>query len=328
VLNELPQAELSVVCDRRPAALEPLRRRYPSLRTTQAVEDLLDDDELEAVVVATPPSTHYDIALAALVAGKHVMVEKPLAASVAEAVQLADIARDTDRVLMPGHVFLYSPAVNLIRELIVSGDLGEIHFISMSRVNLGLHQPDVSVVWDLAPHDFSILIHWLGEGPTEASAISRSCVMPEIADVAFVNLAFASGAIAHVELSWLAPSKLRRTTIVGSNKMVVYDDTSNEPVRVFDSGVMSPGPQTFGEFQLSYRAGDIVSPRVKVSEPLALELLDFCSSVRGETPLRSSLDLGLEVVRMVEGVDRSLAMGGALVALNDVPSFVGGRRLS
>ncbi len=315
VLNELPEAELVSVCDLRPSVLDPLQRRYPALRTTCRFEDLLEDPTVEAIVVATPVSSHYDLARRALAAGKHVFVEKPLAASVSEAIDLIELARRHELVLMPGHVFLYSPPVVLIRELIASGELGDIYFISMSRVNLGLHQSDVSVVWDLAPHDFSILMYWLDEGPTETLAISRSCVLPDVADVAFVNLVFPTGTLAHVELSWLAPSKLRRTTIVGSKKMVVYDDTSNEPVRVFDSGVMPRDPQTFGEFQLSYRAGDIISPRVEVSEPLALELADFCSSVRHGTPLRSSPELGLEVVRMVEDVDRSLALNGKTVAL-------------
>ena len=173
---------------------------------------------------------------------------------------------------MPGHTFLYSPPVVAIRELIDDGALGDLCFISTSRVNLGLHQADVSVTWDLGPHDFSILRYWLGEGPTNVSALTRGFVVPAIPDVAFIDLEFASGTIAHVELSWLAPSKLRRTTIVGSEKMVVYDDTSTEPVRIFDSGVELKDPETFGEYQLTYRAGDIVSPRIDAAEPLSLEL--------------------------------------------------------
>jgi predicted dehydrogenase len=214
---------------------------------------------------------------------------------------------------MPGHTFLYSPPVNRIRSMIASGELGEIYFISTSRVNLGLHQSDVSVAWDLGPHDFSILRYWLDETPTHASALSRGCVIPDIPDVAFIDLEFPSGTVAHVELSWLAPSKLRRTTIVGSEKMIVYDDTSNEPVRVFDSGVMLRDPETFGEYKLTYRTGDIVSPQIEVAEPLKLELQDFVSAIEtGSTP-RSSSALGLEVVRMIEAVDTSLEQNGAKV---------------
>jgi predicted dehydrogenase len=204
----------------------------------------------------------------------------------------------------------------MIRSLIADGDLGEIYFVSTSRVNLGLHQPDVSVAWDLGPHDFSILRYWLGETPTHVSAASRGCILPGTPDVAFINLEFASGIIAHVELAWLAPSKLRRTTVVGSEKMVVYDDTSNESVRVFDSGVMLRDPESFGQYALSYRTGSIVSPHVEPAEPLAIELADFCAAIRcGGTP-RSSAALGLEVVRMIEAVDASLVQTGARVPVH------------
>jgi predicted dehydrogenase len=201
----------------------------------------------------------------------------------------------------------------MIRELIQSGELGDIYFISTSRVNLGLHQPDVSVAWDLGPHDFSILRYWLDETPTVVSALSRGCVIPSVPDVAFINLEFGSGAVAHVELSWLAPSKLRRTTVVGSRKMVVYDDTSSEPVRVFDSGAVLPNPETFGEYKLTYRTGDIVSPHLDAAEPLYREIEDFCRAIREGVEPRSSAELGLEVVRMIEAVDASLERKGSRV---------------
>jgi predicted dehydrogenase len=210
---------------------------------------------------------------------------------------------------MPGHTFLYSPPVVAIHDLLASGDLGTPYFISMSRVNLGLHQSDVSVTWDLGPHDFSILRYWLGETPAYVHALSRGFVLPTIPDVAFIGFEFASGVIANVELSWLAPSKLRRTTLVCSEKMVIYDDTSNEPVRVFDSGVLPRDPESFGEYRLTYRTGSIVSPPIDAAEPLSLELSDFCGAIVDGTPLRSSAILGLEVVKMAEAVDRSLDEG-------------------
>jgi predicted dehydrogenase len=312
-LNELPAADVVAVCDLRHDALESVRRRFPALSTTPNVEEILADERIEAVVIATPVSTHFALADAALAAGKHVFVEKPLAASTAEAEELVRRARKRRRVLMPGHTFLYSPPVEAIRDLIASGELGDIYFISASRVNLGLHQADVGVAWDLGPHDFSILRFWLDETPRWIAAMSRSCIIPGTPDVTFVNLEYPSRAIAHVELSWLAPSKLRRTTIVGSRKMIVYDDTSNEPIRVFDSGVIPPDPESFGEYRMTYRTGDIVSPHVPAVEPLSVELNDFCRAVRtGATP-RSSAELGVEVVRMVEAVDRSLALDGAKV---------------
>jgi predicted dehydrogenase len=314
-LHELPAADLARVCDLRPEMLDKIARRYPGVATTESFDDVLADESIEAVCIATPVATHHPLALAALKAGKHVFIEKPLAASTEQATELIDAADRAGRTLMPGHTFLYSPPVNTILGLIESGELGDVYFLSTSRVNLGLHQPDASVVWDLAPHDFSILRYWLKEIPVNVSAISRGCVMPSTPDVAFINLEYGSGIVAHAELSWLSPSKLRRTTVVGSRKMVVYDDTSNEPVRVFDSGVTLPDPQTFGEYRLTYRTGDIVSKHVPPEEPLLLELADFCNAIRtGETP-RSSAQVGLDVVRMMEAVDDSLAASGARVGI-------------
>jgi predicted dehydrogenase len=206
--------------------------------------------------------------------------------------------------------------VTLIHDLIASGELGDVYFISTSRVNLGIHQPDVSVVWDLGPHDFSILRYWLDELPVSVAAISRGCVVPTVPDVAFIHLMFGSGTVAHVELAWLAPSKLRRTTIVGSQKMVIYDDTSNEPVRIFDAGADLRDPQTFGEYQLTYRTGDILSPKVAATEPLAAQLADFCKAIRNGTTPRSSAAVGLDVVRIIEAVDRSLDCNGGPVPID------------
>lgn len=304
------RAELAWVCDVDPERLEPLARRHPAARRTTKVDEMLADPHLDAIVVATPISTHHQLAAAALEAGKHVWVEKPLAASSAEASDLIERAERAGRVLLPGHTFLYSPPVVKIKDLVDSGELGDVYFVSMSRVNLGLHQPDASVLWDLAPHDFSILRYWFGELPAEISGMTRSCVLPDTPDVAFLNLRFAGGAIGHLELSWLSPSKLRRTTIIGSSKMVVYDDTSQEPVRVFDSGASLPDPMTFGEYRLTYRTGDIVSPRIEAVEPLSLELADFCSAIIDGTPLRSTPEIGLDVVRAIEAVESSLAAGG------------------
>jgi len=319
-LYELPDAELVYLCDTRRETLDSLRRRYPGVPRTTSLDEVLEDRRVEAIALATPVSSHFELAAAALRAGKHVFVEKPLAASTAEATELIALAQERGLVLMPGHTFLYSPPVVLIRELITSGELGDIYFVSTSRVNLGLHQSDVSVMWDLAPHDFSILRYWLDETPTHVAALTRACVFPGTADVAFINLEFGSGTIAHVELAWLAPSKLRRTTIVGSRKMVVYDDTSNEPVRVFDSGATVKPPETFGEYKLTYRTGDVVSPRLDPVEPIALEMRDFCSAVRDKVTPASSSHIGLEVVRMIEAVDVSLEQSGARVAVPPAPN--------
>jgi predicted dehydrogenase len=314
-LQERAEAELFALCDVSAERLERVGQRYPAALRYQSLDALLSDPDVEAVAVATPVSTHHHIVQAALHAGKHVFVEKPLAASSCEGRDLIELAAEVDRVLMPGHTFLYSPPVRKIRSLIESNELGEIYFISMSRVNLGLHQADASVTWDLGPHDFSILRYWLGETPTYASALTRGCIIPTVPDVAFISLEFPSQTIAHVELSWLAPAKLRRTAIVGSRKMAIYDDTSTEPVRVFDSSVVPSDPATFGEYRLTYRTGDIVSLHVDAAEPLGLEMQDFCRAIRQGTEPLSSAEFGLEVVRMIEAVDHSLATGGTRVAL-------------
>jgi predicted dehydrogenase len=320
-LHELPEAEVACVCDSRTEAFELVTRRYPAIPRTRCYDDLLDDPTIDAVAIATTVTTHYELAARALEAGKHTFVEKPLACSTEEALGLAELAKENGLVLMPGHTFLYSPPVNKIRQLIAADELGEIYSISMSRVNLGLHQPDVSVVWDLGPHDFSILRYWLGATPTDVAALSRGCILPETPDVAFVTMQFPSGTIASVELSWLAPSKLRRTTIIGSRKMVVYDDMSSEPVRLFDSGVTLPDPETFGEYKLTYRTGDIVSPRIEIAEPLYLEMADFCGAIRNGTTPRSSHEVGVDVVRMIEAVDLSLEQKGRRVEVASSVAF-------
>ncbi len=316
-LYELPDAELVAVCDARPAALDVVRRRHPSVSLTTDYSRVVNDDAVDAVIIATPIATHYELARLALSAGKHVLVEKPLAASAAQAEALIVLADHVGRVLMPGHTFVYSPPVNVIRRLIEGGSLGDIHFISTSRVNLGLHQPDVSVISDLGPHDFSILEYWLGQMPAHVSALSQDCVGSGTPDVAFVNLGYDARVIAHVELSWLAPSKLRRTTIVGSKKMVVYDDVHNEPVRIYDSGVELRDPDSFGEYRLTYRTGDIISPRIEPREPLYLELEDFASAIRNDAEPRSNARLGLDVVRVIEAAHQSLEQGGARVATHE-----------
>ena len=311
----LEQAELELLCDSRPEALRAIAARHPGVRTTANYSEVLSDPKVDAVMIATSVGSHHELAMAALRAGKHVFVEKPLATSSADAREMIALAEQEHLVLMPGHTFLYSPPVTKIKELIDAGELGEIYFISSSRVNLGLHQPDVSVVWDLGPHDFSILHYWLGHLPSKISAFSRSCIIPGLPDVAFIELAFPSETIAHVELSWLSPGKLRRTAIVGSQKMVVYDDMAAETVKIFDSGAVLPDPATFDEYRLSYRTGDIVSPRIDATEPLAIELADFCNAIRtGETP-RSSPQIGLDVVRTIEAVERSFLAEGARVEL-------------
>jgi predicted dehydrogenase len=311
---EMPGGEVRWLCDLEASRLERYARRYPTVRTTRKFEDVLDDPDVDAVVIATPVFTHHYLASRALEAGKHTFVEKPLASSADEAAELCSLAEDGDLVVMCGQTFVYSPPVRAVKRLLDRGDLGELFFISSSRVNLGLHQRDVSVVWDLAPHDFSILLYWLDEVPQTVRAIGRDSIVKGIPDVAFITLGMPSGVLANIELSWLAPSKLRRTVIVGSEKMVVYDDGSPEPIRVFDHGVVYEDPETFGQYQLSYRTGDIVSPKLDTAEPISVELADFAAAVRAGKPASENIELAVNVVRLVEAAEESMRNGGAEVS--------------
>src|SRR5680860_371777 len=302
---ELPDAEGKYMCDLDAGALAKLARRYPGIERTQDLDQVLADDDIDAVMLATPISTHYPLVKRALQAGKHVLIEKPLASTVEECKELIALAQEGDLVLMPGHTFLYSPPVLKVKELLDNGDVGDLYFGTSSRVNLGIHQSDVSVVRDLAPHDFSILLHWFGR-PDFIRAIGRASVVPGTLDVVFVDIGFSNGALFHVELSWLSPTKLRRTVLVGSKRMVVYEDTSPEQVRIFDRGVEVMEPQSFGEFQLSYRSGDVLTPRLVADEPLRVEVQDFVDGIRRKSEPHSSAMIGVEVVAMIEAAEASL----------------------
>ena len=304
------------MCDLDTDRLAKYRRRYPAARATTRIDRVLADPDVDAVLIATPVHTHYMLAAQALAAGKHVFVEKPLAQSSELADDLVALARERDLILMCGHTFLYSPPVRAVKRLIEAGTLGDIFFISSSRVNLGLHQRDVSVIWDLGPHDFSILLYWLSELPTTVRAVGRDSIVKGIVDVAFVTMTFASGIVVNVELSWLAPSKLRRTVLVGSEQMVIYDDGAPEPVRVFDRGVVYKDPETFGEYHLSYRSGDVISPRIESHEPLGLELADFVKAIQTDDQMALNAAIARSVVRIVEAADESLRHGGREVSLD------------
>jgi predicted dehydrogenase len=277
------------------------------------VDDLLRDDDVEAVLIATPVTTHYALARTCLRAGRHTFVEKPLAATSVEAEEMIRLANRQGVTLMVGHTFEYSPPAMKIKEIIDSGSLGEIFYVSAIRVNLGIHQRDVSVVWDLAPHDLSMLFYWLGEVPAAVTMTGGAFVQPLISDVAFINLQFESGKIANIQASWLSPSKLRQTTIVGSHKMLIYDDTNAmERVKVFDRGVEFKDPQTFQEFTLTYRTGDIVSPAVSAAEPLQIEMDHFLECSRSGARPRTDGASGLRVVRVLEAIERSGRNGNRL----------------
>ena len=300
-------------CDLVEKRLNQIKQRYPAVQTTQSFKDLVMNPKIDAIAVATNISTHHPLAREVLESEKHVFVEKPFAASVEEAKSLIELAGRKNKKIMVGHTFEYSPPVVKIKTILETKQLGKIYYISSSRVNLGLHQKDVSVIWDLAPHDFSILFFWLNEIPVRISALGKDYVQKGIPDVAFINMEFASGITAHVQVSWLSPSKLRRTTIVGSEKMLVYDDTeSMEKVKIFDKGVNYKDPQTFGEYQLSYRAGDIISPQLENYEPLSAEVNHFIDCILNDRSPKSDGASGLRVVRALEAAEKSLRNKGRM----------------
>jgi len=297
-----------VICDSDQSRLEKIGCRFPSCRKTHDCNEIFQDPTIDAVVIATSVSTHYALAMDSLRAGKHVFVEKPFAESRVKAEEMVAYAEGHDLVTMVGHTFLYSPPVLKIKQILDNRELGEIRFITSNRVNLGLHQKDVSVIWDLAPHDFSMIFYWLDEEPDFVEAFGHDYVLKGIPDVAFINLGFPSGAIANVQVAWLAPSKLRKTVIVGSRKMLIYDDTEPyEKIKIFDKGVDLLEPESFGEYQLSYRTGDIISPQIDSFEPLAAEMEEFLRCIStGESP-RTSGRSGLGVVKALEAADSSLS---------------------
>jgi predicted dehydrogenase len=315
VLADDVDVEIAWICDRDPQRLARYHRRHPNAQATERAELIFEDRAVDAVVIATPVASHFTLAAASLAAGKHTFIEKPLAPSVQLAEALVTLARRAGRLLMCGHTFLYSPAVRAVKRMLDDRVLGDVYFASSSRVNLGPYRNDVSVIWDLGPHDFSILHYWFGEVPVTIRATGRDALTSGIADVAFVAMTFASGLVANVELSWLAPSKLRRTVVVGSEKMIVYDDGAPQPVRLFDHGIVL-GEQHLGEYELSYRTGEVISPRLETGEPLAAELLEFTAAARRRDPLEWQAALACDVVRMLEATAESLDSGGATVALS------------
>jgi predicted dehydrogenase len=317
VRNVMDSSDLRLwgLCDLNPERVAKFSSRYPGVRTSDSFDEVLADPEVNAVSIATPPATHYPLARQALEAGKHVLVEKPLATKVADAEALVDLAAREGLVVMPGHTFLYSPAVNKVRELIDSGELGEIYFITSSRMNLGIYQAD-GVVSDLAPHDLSILLYWVDRPVATMAAHGCTVFQAGVPEAAFLTLGFESGPTANVQVSWLAPRKVRQMVVVGSKKMVIYDDTAlDDAVRLYDRGLDADEPTNFGEHQLTYRSGDMVAPHLQAAEPLSRELEDFAHAIRtGSTP-RSHGRLGVEIVRLLEAAHESLASSGQPVGL-------------
>jgi predicted dehydrogenase len=306
-----------ICCDLDPKRLDRMKNLYPSVEVLSDYKKLLDIPDLDAVAIATPVKTHYPIAKEFLDQGKHVFIEKPLTHSYDTGLELVRLAEEKEKVLMVGHTFEYTAAVNKIKSIIENGELGKILYISCIRVNLGLIQPDINVVWDLAPHDISIILYILGEAPISVNSQGKAHFKTGIEDVATTTLNYRNGLIAFIHSSWLDPNKIRRTTIVGSRRMLVYDDIEpQEKIKIFDKGVeVPPYYDTYAEFQFSYRYGDIHSPRIDDFEPLKKECDHFLTCIqKGAHPLSDGYS-GLRVVSILEAANRSLKLHGKAVPI-------------
>jgi len=312
-IHEIPEAELVAISDLRQDRLDSIGGRYPGIRLYRDHQDLLASG-VDAVVVASPIHTHYALVREALLAGKHVLVEKPLATSSAEAAELITLARRRQRVLMVGHTFVYNPAVQELARLVRAGELGRIYYGDAARLNLGQFQRHANVLWDLAPHDISILVHVLDQHPVRVSARGSRCVQADVHDVCYLEILFSGGASAHVHVSWLDPDKVRRLTLVGDRRMAVFDDVeATTKLRIYDRGVEPSVGRGHGEPAVAYRNGEIVIPYIEWREPLRVECEHFVDCVRSGQRPQSDGEQGLIIVATLEAADRSLRSGGLLV---------------
>lgn len=312
---QLPNAQLEYVVDNDATARRRAERLY-GCKTTNSLDDVLADRDVDAVVVATPARTHYELARRSLEAGKHVLVEKPLTMDVGEAEELVATAEQRGRTLMVGHVFEYNPAVAYIKQAIDNGDLGDLYYLYSKRVNLGRVQSDVNALWSIAPHDISITLFLLGQMPESVRCQGASCLNNAVEDVVFLTMYFPNNVLCHVHASWLDPSKTREMTVVGSKKMIVYDDVSAEgKVRVYDKGAFRKGDVTYGDFQYKLHSGDILIPRLDMREPLQVECAHFVDCVQsGSQPLTDGAN-GLRVLKVIAAGDKSLQRGGEQIFL-------------
>jgi predicted dehydrogenase len=315
--DALPGARLTWLCDRDLDAQARAAVRHPDARLTADLDDLLNDDELDAVVVATPPTTHADLALQALRADKHVFVEKPLALTARDADRVVAEANRRNRCLIVGHVLLHHPAIRKLKELVETNALGDVYYLYANRQNLGKVRRDENALWSLGPHDIAVLLYLLDDEPVEVSARGDCYLQDGVHDVVFCHLRFATGITAHLHLSWLDPHKFRKLTVVGSSKMAVVDDMENErKLTIYESSAVVPSSEDFGEY-VQVRFGDIVCPRLPSAEPLRLECEHFINGIRSTSPAASSSREGSAVVHVLEALQQSLDRNGATVRLGN-----------
>ncbi|RJQ48573.1 MAG: gfo/Idh/MocA family oxidoreductase [Desulfobacteraceae bacterium] len=317
--NSLEGCRMKMACDLDADRLAHMKSLYSSIETRNDYNQVINSSEIDAVVVATPVRFHYEIAKASLEAGKHVFIEKPMASSVEECMELIEIAENRKLIILVGHTFIYSPAVRKIREIVSHGDLGEIQYISARRLNLGLFQTDINVTWDLAPHDISIILYVMGKNPVSVNCHGKAHVNRNIEDVTSMVLNFENGAFATVQSSWLDPNKVREMTFVGSKRMLVYNDVEPiEKIKIYDKRVETPPHyDTFAEFHYSYHYGDMYAPYLKQYEPLKIECQHFIDCIKsGKKPETSGYD-GYRVVEILEASLESLRREGAKILIGE-----------
>ena len=322
-LNSLSDCVLKSVCDINSDRLIHMKSLYPSVETTFNFDDLIKNRDIDAIVVATPVKSHYEMAKKALLAGKHTFIEKPMARSSKQCEELISLAEKRNLVLMVGHTFIYSSPIKKIKEIVSSGELGELQYISARRLNLGLLQKDINVAWDLAPHDISIILYVLGKEPVSVNCQGKSHVAKGVEDVTNMTLNFSNGAFGIIQSSWLDPNKIRETVFIGKKKMLVYNDVEPiEKIRIYDKRVEAPPHyDSFGEFQYSYHYGGVYSPYLQLVEPLKVECQHFLDCIRTGAKSESSGTEGLQVVRILEASSSSLQIGGGQVAITRYPKI-------
>ncbi len=312
-----PDTSVVAVADRDQSRLDSVRSNYPAIRLTTSAKDLIEDPEIDAVVIATPVDSHFLLAMAALEAGKHVLVEKPITSTADQARRLVDEADKRGLTLLVDHTFVYTGAVRKMHELVRTDAFGDVRYYDSTRVNLGLFQHDVNVLWDLAVHDLSIMRYILSNSPVAVSATGLSHIQAQPEYAAFLTLFFGGGTIAHINVNWLSPVKIRRTLVGGDRQMIVYDDLeTSEKVKLYDKGItVTETPEQVRKLLISYRTGDLWSPNVPATEALSVEAAHFAACIRGEEKPLTGGEAGLEIVRILEAANESMRNKGAPVAL-------------
>lgn len=316
VVNEAPGAALVAICDAQPERLERAASRFPQLNLHREVDELLGRSDIDAVIVSTPATTHFDVAWRALDSGRHALVEKPLATEVEHCEQLAELSEKRQRILMVAHTFLYNAGIEKLRECVHSPAFGHVHYLHSTRTNLGPIRHDVNAIWDLAPHDISIFNYLLGQQPHWASAVGSRVLRNVREDVAFITLGYSDNVIGNIHVSWADPNKVREVVVVGSSQRAVFDDLNDlERVRIFEKGVSVGDTDTdsFGEFKLLIRDGDIISPRIPFSEPLRKQVADFIDSIQQKRQPVSDAATGTAVVQTLKAIDASMRESGRAV---------------